>query len=174
MPNHIMKHASFCNAIIILSKRSISMNENAAKNLRKLFYIWNNDWIVTILGVPFETIVVPSDYIIRRNCKNFIFHIHSNDSLLIGISELVRFDLNIWTNPDKPVLNDGGEANGKSIFVIVTITIVWRIICRAWIRIATLIGLTLLSDWSDYSSNENHAWEDNHRHLYHYHNQRNR
>ena len=44
MPNHIMKHASFCNAIIILSQRSIWMNENAVKNLlRKHFYIWNND-----------------------------------------------------------------------------------------------------------------------------------
>lgn len=135
---------------------------------------WFSTYEVTILGVPFETIVVPCDYIIRRNCENFIFHIHSNDSLLFGIAELVRVGLNIWANRDEPVLNDGGEANGKSIFVIVTITIVWRIMCRAWIRIATLIGLTLLSDWSDYSANENLAWEDNHRHLYHYHNQRNR
>ena len=65
-----------------------------------------------------------------------------------------------WIPTDRPedlFLNNGGEANGKSIFVIVTITIVWRIMCRAWIRIATLIGLTLLSDWSDYSANENLA-----------------
>ena len=62
-------------------------------------------------------------------------------------------ELEYLANRDEPVLNDGGEANGKSIFVIVTITTVWRIICRAWIRIATLIGLTLLSDWSDYSAN---------------------
>ena len=48
MPNHIMKHASFCDAIIILSKRSILTNENSVKTknlLRKLliFYIWSHD-----------------------------------------------------------------------------------------------------------------------------------
>ena len=42
--------------------------------------------------------------------------------------------------PDDPDLNNGGEANGKSIFVIVAITIIWRIICRAWIRIDAFIG----------------------------------
>ena len=167
MPNHIMKHASFCNAIIILSKRSISMNENAAKNLRKLFYIWNNDpwgpirddrrakWLHYTQKLQKLHFSYPQQWLSfirdRRTCPFWLEYLD-----------------------EKPVLNDGGEANGKSIFVIVTITIVWRIICRAWIRIATLIGLTLLSDWSDYSSNENHAWEDNHRHLYHYHNQRNR
>ena len=45
--------------------------------------------------------------------------------------------------PDDPDLNNGGEANGKSIFVIVAITIIWRIICRAWIRIDAFIGFKI-------------------------------
>ena len=94
MPNHIMKYSSLCDTIIILFwdlSQFLSMNEHGRPDDRS--QVWTivemNDLKLrcSILGIPFETIIMPRNDIVRGNCKNFIFHIHSNDSLIHGFPD---------------------------------------------------------------------------------------